>query len=264
MSNNLKSSTAQIITNIDDCVSNPLQFISKKFVVNEIDRIAFQEVNEIWKNTPDLKHFREYKPHNWCKNRCCCFRWLKKGELSSDNDPNYTEHTLTCKKGNGCCLARNCCQLPHCRCTWFICQRNLSQEEKDYNRRFSEGATDKTKPENRPKSKCILVRYAFLVRLLLPLFWSLLVIVFQVYSVGNCSFAGFGTGKPFVSPAPPAPSFKIVFFSFIRIDAHLFYLRVCFNKGIRILFCSPPSFKQGVQIVMLTIPKNRKMRSPSM
>ena len=195
MSNNLKSSTAQIITNIDDCVSNPLQFISKKFVVNEIDRIAFQEVNEIWKNTPDLKHFREYKPHNWCKNRCCCFRWLKKGELSSDNDPNYTEHTLTCKKGNGCCLARNCCQLPHCRCTWFICQRNLSQEEKDYNRRFSEGATDKTKPENRPKSKCILVRYAFLVRLLLPLFWSLLVIVLQVYSVGNCSFAGFGTGN---------------------------------------------------------------------
>ena len=195
MSNNLKSSTAQIITNIDDCVSNPLQFISKKFIVNDIDRIAFQEVNEIWKNTPDLKHFREYKPHNWCKNRCCCFRWLKKGELSSDNDPNYTEHTLTCKKGNGCCLARNCCQLPHCRCTWFICQRNLSQEEKDYNRRFSEGATDKTKPENRPKSKCILVRYAFLVRLLLPLFWSLLVIVLQVYSVGNCSFAGFGTGN---------------------------------------------------------------------
>ena len=72
------------------------------------------------------------------------------------------------------------------------------------------------------------------------------------------------TGKPFVSPAPPAPSFKIVFFSFIRIDAHLFYLRVCFNKGIRILLCSPPSFKQGVQIVMLTIPKNRKMRSPFM
>jgi hypothetical protein len=130
--------------------------ISKRNVLKKNPSITEKEYQKLSNETPTKVNFRKYKPHNWLKNRCRCWRTKKGNE-------NYAETNLAC------CRNRIC--------TWFICRRDQSAEEKKYNKDLSQGIIG----EKKPKGLNPLFRYAFLIRLICPCLWSILVICFQEY-----------------------------------------------------------------------------------